>query len=211
MLALYEAWFGYPKHISVGYSSQDPSVLRKQIHDAKAMGISAFVVDWYGDREPFIDQSYALLQAAAAKNKFHIAMMYNETRREEGSTDEALADFTMFHEMYLSDKAKGRNAYLTYEGHPLIFIFPEGGHTDWSKVRAMVNKWNPAPLLINENLPGKDVDAFDGFYPWINPGPKGWAADGSQWGEEYLSSFYRTMVTKHPDKMIVGGAWASFD
>jgi hypothetical protein len=58
-IALYEAWFGHPRHISVGYSSQDPAVLTSQIRKAKAMGISAFVVDWYGDRQPFIDRSYA--------------------------------------------------------------------------------------------------------------------------------------------------------
>ena len=49
------------------------------------MGISAFVVDWYGDREPFIDRSYALMQAAAQKNKFQVAMMYDETNEEDGS------------------------------------------------------------------------------------------------------------------------------
>src|SRR6202034_1613439 len=76
ILALYEAWFGHPRHISVtsaGYSSHDPAAIRKQIGQASAMGISAFVVDWYGDREPFIDKSYALLQTLAAKHKFHIA------------------------------------------------------------------------------------------------------------------------------------------
>lgn len=211
VLAVYEAWFGHPRHISVGYSSHDPDVIRRQIHDAKAMGISAFVVDWYGDREPFIDQSYALMQTIAAKRKFHIAMMYDETNEEDGSTDEAIADFAMFHETYLSSKAKGHQAYLTYEGHPVIFIFPKGGHTDWDRVRAVVNKWNPTPLLIQENLPGHYTDAFDGFYAWINPGPKGWSADGSNWGEQYLSDFYKTMLAKHTDKIIVGGAWARFN
>ncbi len=60
------------------------------------MGISGFVVDWYGDREPFIDKSYALMQAAAAKQKFKVAMMYDETDEDDGATDEAIADFTMF-------------------------------------------------------------------------------------------------------------------
>ena len=50
ILAVYEPWFGHPRHISVGYSSQDPAVIRKQIDEAKALGISGFVVDWYGDR-----------------------------------------------------------------------------------------------------------------------------------------------------------------
>ena len=105
----------------------------------------------------------------------------------------------------------GHEAYLTYEGRPVIFIFPKGMHTDWSKVRALVNSWNPAPLLIYENLPGPDGSAFDGFYAWINPGNKGWAADGSNWGDQYLSKFYQTMRDKFPDKMIVGGAWAAFN
>lgn len=211
VLAVYESWFGGPNHISVDYSSHDPEVIRKQIRQAKGMGISGFVVDWYGDRDAFIDQSYALMQKFAAKDKFRVAMMYDETGQEDGATDEAIADFTMFHDTYLSGKAPGHEAYLTWQGHPVIFIFPHGGHTDWSKVRAVVDKWESAPLLIQENLPGQNADAFDGFYPWINPGPKGWSADGSNWGEGYLTSFYQTMAEKYPGKMIVGGAWAKFD
>jgi hypothetical protein len=211
VIATYEAWFGHPDHISIGYSSHDPDVIKRQIHQAQAMGISAFVVDWYGDREPFIDQSYALIQKLAEKNKFHVAMMYDETNDDAGATDEAFADFTEFHNAYLSSKSPGHNAYLTYEGRPVIFIFPKGGHTDWSKVRALVSTWNPAPLLIYENLPGPDAAAFDGFYAWIGPGDKGWLPDGSNWGEEYLKQFYQTMQAKYSDKIIVGGAWAAFD
>jgi hypothetical protein len=193
---LYEAWFGHPKHISVGYSSHDPAAIKSQIRRAKAMGISAFVVDWYGDREPFIDRSYALMQTIASKNRFQVAMMYDEADEEVGATDQAIADFTMFHDTYLSSKAPGRQAYLTYEGRPVIFIFPKGRHTDWNLVRTLVNKWSPPPLLIYENLPDKYADAFDGFYAWISPGEGGWAADGSNWGEQYLSNFYQTMQLK---------------
>ena len=210
-IALYEAWFGHPRHISAGYSSHDPAEIDRQIRQAKVMGISAFVVDWYGDREPFIDVSYALMQSRAADNAFQVAMMYDEAEEEDGATDEAIADLTMFHETYLSSKAPGRGAYLTYEGRPVIFIFPTGKHTDWSKVRTMVNKWSVPPLLIYENLPGQYADAFDGFYAWVQPGDKGWAADGSNWGEQYLSSFYETMHSQFSDKIIVGGEWSGFD
>jgi hypothetical protein len=210
-IALYEAWFGHPRHISAGYSSHDPAEIDRQIRQAKAMGISAFVVDWYGDREPFIDVSYALIQSRATENEFQIAMMYDEAEEEDGATDEAIADLTMFHETYLSSKAPGRGAYLTYEGRPVIFIFPTGKHTDWSKVRTVVNKWSVPPLLIYENLPGQYADAFDGFYAWVQPGDKGWAADGSNWGEQYLSNFYETMHSQFSDKIIVGGEWSAFD
>ena len=208
VLAVYEAWFGHPAHISVGYSSHDPNVIREQIRDAKRMGISGFVVDWYGDREPFIDRSYQLMQEAAGKEDFKVAMMYDETDQQDGATDEAIADFTMFHNLYLSPKAPGHQAYLTYEGRPVIFIFPKGGRTDWNKVRAAVSQWKPAPLLINENLPGRDADAFDGFYAWVDPRQGG---DGSNWGSHYLTTFYQTMKSKYPEKIIVGGAWSQFN
>lgn len=211
VLAVYEAWFGHPRHISIGYSSHDPEVIQRQSEEAKAMGISGFVVDWYGDREPFIDESYSLMQSAAAVNNFHIAMMYDETDREDDATDETLADLSMFRDKYLSPDSPGRKAYLTYQGHPVIFIFPKGGRTNWDQVRTVIDKWNPRPLLIDEYPPGQYADALDGFYAWINPGPKGWAANGSNWGEQYLSDFYENMLSKYPDKIIVGGAWSNFN
>jgi hypothetical protein len=211
VLAVYEAWFGHPQHIAIDYNSHDPGVIESQIRHAKSMGISGFVVDWYGDREPFIDRSYELMQSAAARNNFKVAMMYDESDNEDDATDEALADFTMFRDTYLGPKSPGHGAYLTYQGRPVIFIFPKGRHTDWNRVRESVEKWNPAPLLIDENLPAANASAFDGFYAWINPGDKGWAADGNNWGETYLTNFYQTMRDKYPDKMIVGGAWAVFN
>ena len=211
VLAVYEAWFGLPSHISVGYTSHDPEIIRTQILKAKEMGVSGFVVDWYGDREPFIDASYALVQTAAAKNKFKVAMMYEESGQEDGATDEVIADLTMFHETYLAPAAPGHQAYLTYQGRPVIFVFPHGTHTDWAKVRTAVDKWSPAPWLVQENLPGPHPDAFDGFYPWVNPGSQGWSADGSNWGEGYLEDFYHVMATKYTDKIVIGAAWPKFD
>jgi hypothetical protein len=212
MLAVYEPWFGHPQHISVGYSSQDPIEIRKQIDHAKQLGISGFVVDWYGDREPFLDRSYALIQSIAAEKQFKVAMMYDESDGDASvATDDALAAFEKFNETYLAPNADGRQAYLTYSNRPVIFIFPKGGHTDWGRVRAAINKWDPAPLLIYENRPTPYVDAMDGFYAWVNPGEKGWAADGSNWGEDYLRGFYHLMQSKYPDKIAVGAAWAGFD
>src|SRR6185437_8854519 len=94
---------------------------------------------------------------------------------------------------------------------PVIFIFPKRKHTDWSKVRKVVNQWDHPPLLIDENLPGPNDNIFDGYYAWISPGEQGWDANGKNWGEQYLADFYGTMKLKHPDKIIVGGAWAVFN
>jgi hypothetical protein len=212
VLAVYEPWFGHPQHISVGYSSQDPVVIRKQIDQAKSLGISGFVVDWYGDREPFLDRSYALIQSIAAEKKFQVAMMYDESDGEASSaTDDTLAAFEKFRQTYLAPDSPGRQAYLTYQGRPVIFIFPKGGHTDWNQVHAEIKNWDPVPLLIYEDQATPYGNDFAGFYAWINPGSKGWAADGSNWGEDYLRGFYQKMQSKYPDKITVGAAWPGFD
>jgi len=70
ILPVYEPWFGHPRHISVGYSSQAPAVIRKQVDQANVLGISGFVVDCYGNRDPFIDRSYALIETIAAEKNF---------------------------------------------------------------------------------------------------------------------------------------------
>ena len=212
VLAVYEPWFGHPRHIDVGYSSQDPVTIKKQIEEAKKLGITGFVIDWYGDREPFLDKSYALLQSIAAEQNFNVAMMFDESNQPaDQATDDALAAFDTFQRKYLPADAPGRKAYLEYQGRPVIFIFPKGGRTDWNRVRMATNQWSTPPLLIHEFAPGPSEKAFDGFFAWVNPGKKGWLPDGSNWGEDYLRNFYHAMQTQYPDKIAVGAAWAGFD
>ena len=108
VLADYQPWFGDKQHISVGYSTQDPETLRRQIRQAKNMGIHGFAVDWYGDRQPFLDRSYALLQQIAAENNFHVALMYDETEEDTGhATDDALQAFDKAYRQYMDRGLRG--------------------------------------------------------------------------------------------------------
>ena len=211
ILAAYQPWFGKPSHINVGYSSHDRVVLERQIEQAKSLGITGFVVNWYGPGKDFEDRSYAMLQQLASQHNFYTALMYDEPEDVSRSTDETIRDLEYAYEHYIGAQAEGRNAYLTYEGRPLIFIFPKGGKTDWSKVRAAVNAWNPAPLLIYKDINARAANQFDGFYAWVHPGNDGWSKDGKNWGEQYLDSFYRSMTSKYSDKVAVGAAWPGFD
>src|SRR5262249_2579751 len=82
----------------------------------------------------------------------------------------------------------------------------------WNRVRSAVNQWTPSPLLIYEfQDKAAYPDVMDGYYAWVNPGHAGWAADGSNWGEDYLRNFYSKMQSKYPDKLAIGAAWAGFD
>src|SRR5258708_20246420 len=78
LLAVYMPWFGDHSHMDVGYSSQDTAVLRRQIQQARRMGISTFVVDWYGESRPYSDHNFGLLEQAASETHSKVALLYNE-------------------------------------------------------------------------------------------------------------------------------------
>jgi hypothetical protein len=212
LLAVYMPWFGDHTHMDVGYSSQDPAVLRKQIEEAKHRGISGFVVDWYGQSNKYSDHNFALLQEAASDNHFQVALLYNEAEDADvQATDATIAAFDEAYDNYFGPSAKYRESYLRYDGRPVIFVFPKSGHVDWNHVNEHCKSWDAPPLLIYEdNPPAKYANDFAGSFAWVQPGAGGWAPDGSNWGEDYLKSFYKTMADK-PDKIAVGGAWPGFD
>ena len=162
MLAVWMPWFGDHKHFDVGYSSQDPQVMRRQIKEAVDRNISAFVVDWYGERRPFHDKSFALLQQAASDMHFQVALMYDETENDNGQvTDEALAAFDKAYKAYIGPQARYRDAYLTYNGRPVVFIFPKRGGTDWNRVREKVNGWSSTPRsLSTKTSPKRSLPAL---------------------------------------------------
>ena len=213
MLAVYMPWFGDHVHMDVGYSSDDPAVLRRQIQQARHMGISGFVVDWYGESRPFTDHNFGLLEQVADENHFQVALLYNEAEDDDGqATSEALAALDGAYDRYIGPKAQHREAYLTYNGHPMIFVFPKQGHTDWNRIVEHVKDWDSPPLFFYKDEPPAQFTAdFAGLYAWVQPGRPGWTPDGSNWGEEYLQDFYKNMTEKHRDKITVGAAWPGFD
>ncbi len=212
LVADYQPWFGDPDHINVGYNTQDPGVIRKQIEQAKNMGIYAFAIDWYADRKPFLDRSTAVVAQVSKQMQFHYALMYDETEENNGhATDDALSAMDEAYKNYIGPQAPTHEAYLVYQGRPIIFIFPKRGGTNWDQVRQMVNQWESPPWLIyKDNPPAQYEKDFDGQYAWVHPSKK-WMADGSDWGKEYLEAFYQKMKTKYPDKIVIGGAWPGFN
>lgn len=213
VIAAFQPWFGDPDHIRIEYNSNDPAVIHRQIQEAKKLGIYAFAVDWYGERHPFLDRSYALIQQMASKEHFHVALMYDETEEDDGhATEDALEALQSAYKKYIGPDAPGHDAYLQFQGRPVVFVFPKRGNTDWNQVRQMVNGWaSPPVLLYKDDPPPQFSGAFDGQYAWVHPGSKGWSTDGGEWGEDYLENFYKKMRSKHRDQIAVGTVWPGFD
>jgi hypothetical protein len=211
VLAAYQPWFGDPDHIDVGYSSQDRAVLVRQIEQAQNMGISTFVVDWYDTRKPFQDAAFARLEETAAEKNFKVALMYDEPGDPANATDTAMNALDYAYAHYIGPQAPNRAAYLLYGGRPVIFIWPRNQNTDWRAIRRHVETWETNPVLLMEDGGMKDAAVLDGYYAWVKPGDRGWTADGSNWGRDYLEGFYKKMTEKYPDKIAVGAAWPGFD
>ncbi len=80
--------------------------------------------------------------------------MYDETEEDNGqATDNALNELDKAYRAYIGPNAPGHEAYVTYQGRPVIFIFPKRGHTDWDRVRDAVNQWEHPPILIYKDEP----------------------------------------------------------
>jgi len=213
MLAAYMPWFGQPGHINVGYSSEDRVQLEKQVDQAKQLGITAFVVNWYGQHHTFEDKAYALMQEVAAEKNFKVAIMYDEDDSDPaGETDDIISDLQYAYDHYIGPHAVvPREAYLTYNDRPMLLIFPKGARVDWNRVRQALNGWENPPLLIYKDIHPDLANDFDGFYAWVTPGKPGWQSDGSSWGQQYLDNFYKTMAADYPNKIAVGAAWPGFN
>lgn len=212
LLAAYQPWFGREGHMDVGYSTQDPEVLRRQVREAKDLGIAGFVVNWYGPSKDFEDRSYAKLQAIAAEGDFKVSLMYDEHVDDpQRATEEAINDLQYAYDRYIGPAAPNRDSYLLYDGRPVIFIFPKDANTDWARVRQAVNQWERPPVLLYKDVQPNLAQHFDGFYAWVHPGKKGWSGDGSNWGRQYLETFYREMTGRFSNKLAVGAAWPGFD
>jgi hypothetical protein len=211
VLAVYEPWFGDHEHMDVGYSTHDRVVLGKQVDQAQNLGISAFVVDWYGKRKTFLDASFAILQQTALGKGFKVALMYDEPESAEDPTTSAVASLDYAYEQYIGPHAANREAYLTYQGRPVLFVWPRSKDTDWKAVRQHLQGWESPPIMFMEDGSGKWAEVFDGFYAWVQPGDKGWSRDGSNWGQEYLEGFYKKMKQQYPNKLAIGAAWPGFD
>ncbi|PYY02309.1 MAG: hypothetical protein DMG64_12040 [Acidobacteria bacterium] len=172
---------------------------------------------WFG-RSGHIDVGYnsqdsnVLAQRVSSEHGFKTAIMYDESVDDPScATQQAISDLQYAYEHYIGPKSSmPAGAYLSYDGRPMIFVFPKSGDTDWKRVKQAVDGWEHPPILLYEDQDAKDWGAFDGYYAWVSPGKKGWVKDGSNWGRSYLEDFYSRM-SKQTEKIAVGAAWPGFD
>ena len=88
------------------HSCHDPNALQHQIARARELNIGGFVVNWYGPRKQFEDQSYGILQQVASHSNFKLAVQYDEAVDHPGyATDAVIVDLQYLYDKYISGNA----------------------------------------------------------------------------------------------------------
>lgn len=138
VLAIYYVWYGQPKGswgkadtnkqeiastarypIKGPYSARDPSIMDWHIEQAKAHGITGFVVSWWGKADPWGDEAFAELLKCAEQKNFKIALYWEQQRDTQGLMVQfAVDDLTHVLERY------GKSpAFLKVQSRPIIFVY----------------------------------------------------------------------------------------
>ena len=105
------------------YASTDRAVMGRQIDQAKAAGIDAFLVAWYGpsgDTNQTEANLSAMLEEAAARN-FRIGILFETDSPFLGSTDAVTA--ALHYAMTVHANQPG---FLHVNGRPVIFFWYPG-------------------------------------------------------------------------------------
>ncbi len=174
VLAFYYTWFDEaswsPDQLSdqplEPYASRDRGVMGRQIDQAKAAGIDAFVVAWYGpngDTNQTEPNLTALLDEAAARG-FKIAVLFETDSPFLGSVDATTAAL-----QHLLSVHANHPAYLRVDGRPVVFFWRPGiyGVDTWAAIRSQADPGYNA-FWVGEGVDTGLLAVFDGHHLYSN-------------------------------------------
>ncbi len=184
ILAQMLLWFGQSDHMNVGYSSNDPAQVQRQITDMISRGIDGVIVDWYGPNNA-IDQATQLVMHEAEKHAgFSFAIMIDAGAIANAcsncSAQQALTQLLQ----YVEQNYFASPAYLTLQGQPVVTNFNIDAQypVDWGAANAALKT---PPRFLFQDGDGFRHAMSDGSYSWVMP-------QFPNLGLDYLSSFYQT-------------------
>lgn len=148
------------------YVSRDRGAMGRHIDQAKAAGIDAFLVAWYGpggETNQTEANLAAMLEEAAARN-FKIGILFETDSPFMGGVDAIGAGL----QHALSVHAN-HPAYLRADGKPVIFFWRPGiyGSGAWSALRRQADA-GYGSLWIAEGVDTSLLSVFDGHYLYSN-------------------------------------------
>jgi hypothetical protein len=205
-----EPWWGSGSHIDIGYSSQDPTQIKRQVTDMISRGLDGLVVDWYGPGS-YEDLSDKLLMTEVEQHPGfkmfieidHGAIQWHSCYPGCNGTTAAVQLFTAVSNQFFSS-----NSYVRIDGRPIVREFGmENYGIDWNAVQAQV----PGnPLIIHRDNMGFSNPQSGGVFGWISP----IAAPGvptNYDGMDYVASFYSKATSSYPSVTMFATVFKGFN
>jgi hypothetical protein len=175
-----EPWWGSGSHINIGYSSQDPAQVHRQVQDMVSRGIDGIVVDWYGPGSYETKGVQLLIAEAQATPNFSVlveidvgAINWFSCYPTCSATTAVINLFTAANTNFFSSSAIAKN-----NGRPLLMEFgmetlslPAGAPAGWNVVDwSAVQTQTPGNLaIIHRNLGGYSKSQSNGAFVWMEP------------------------------------------
>lgn len=208
MYVTWLGWFGRQDHMSVGYNSDDPAQVHRQVDDMISRGIDGSIAAWYGASNTSIDQATRLLKTEAESHagQFQFAIMEDIGALGAAAiangcdvTDQLISDLT-----YIASEYESSPAYMRINNRPVVFFFfVDGYYIDWNRV---ISSIPGNPLLIFQGPDGLTRKISDGGFSWVlinsnNPFDPGLAAQ---------DAFYQA-AKQAPARLVFGSAYKGFN
>src|SRR5215813_2737695 len=168
-------WFGFGDHMNVGYASNDPAQVQRQVVDMISRGIDGIIINWYGQgtlthKFSYYDQATQdLMHEAELHPNFNFAIM-DDAGSLKACANTVGCDITqtLINDLtYAYNTYENSPAYMYYNGRPVVYFFGQEAYTlDWTRVRASV----PGnPLFIFRNGGGFSYAQSNGAFEWVAP------------------------------------------
>lgn len=168
-------WFGFSNHMNVGYSSDDPAQVQRQLNDMVSRALDGVIIDWFGQGTldpqfaPYSQVVQYFMQDSEQQPNFNFAIMDDAgSLKTCANTPGCSVTQTLINDLtYAYNNWENSPAYLHYNGRPVVYFFGEEAYTlDWTQVRASV----PGnPMFIFRNTPGFNYAESNGAFSWVAP------------------------------------------
>jgi len=205
IFARYMPWFGDSHHRDVGYRSDDPQQVARQVADMLSRGIEGAIIDWYGPDSGPKNQSTILLMHQAEQQglKFAISTdtgVLGDCRKRNCDLTAQL--IVVLH--YVVEHFASSPAYLRFNARPALFFFGmEKDSINWKRVRQTL----PSEVLFFfRNSPEFNDPEANGVYAWVAPETAG---PQDPMALQYLQRFYSK--ARQSDKIVMGSAYKGFN
>jgi hypothetical protein len=197
-------WFGDPRHMNVGYNSQDPAQIHRQITDMISRGIDGVIIDWYGSRDTFSNKTTLAVMAEVEQHPgFTFAIMVDKGAIKLSSCRGCTPQQALIEQVqYVEQTFVPSPAYMRINGRPVITNFDIDLHytVDWNAVNAATSTH---PTFIFQHSGGFSHTASGGSYSWV-------IVNVTDFGMSYLTKFYKAGLAA-PQQETIGAAYKGFN